>query len=75
MDRKPAPRRSVTKATGPMEKYVMVAAIDFGTTFSGYAFSLRATESDPNLHEQIRMNSDWGLALGFQVSLIRLFAR
>ena len=41
--------------------YVMVAAIDFGTTFSGYAFSFKSNPED------IKMNKNWGTALGFQV--------
>ena len=39
--------------------YVMVAAIDFGTTFSGYAFSFK---NDP---DDVRMNKNWGAGLGF----------
>ena len=43
--------------------YILVAAIDFGTTFSGYAFSFTASP------ENIRMNKNWGENLGFQVTL------
>ena len=39
--------------------YVMVAAIDFGTTFSGYACSFK---SDQN---KIFMNKSWGQNVGF----------
>ena len=49
------------------DSYLLVGAIDFGTTFSGYAFSFRATESDADLHEKIRTNINWGASLGFQV--------
>ena len=35
-------------------QFVMVAVIDFGTTFSGYAFSFKSTKTD------IRMNKNWG---------------
>lgn len=42
------------------ENYVMVAAIDFGTTFSGYAFSFKN-----NIHN-IFMNTNWGENIGFQ---------
>ena len=44
-----------------MEKchYVLAVAIDFGTTYSGYAFSFK---SDPH---SIRMNKSWGASLGF----------
>ena len=40
------------------ESYLLVAAIDFGTTFSGYAYSFK---SDPN---NIMMNSNWGNEAG-----------
>ena len=43
------------------DDFVLVCAIDFGTTFSGYAFSFK---SDPN---NIKMNKNWGNSLGFQV--------
>ena len=43
--------------------YLLVVAIDFGTTFSGYALSFR------NNPEEIRMNKNWGENLGFQVSM------
>ena len=52
------------------DSYLLVGAIDFGTTFSGYAFSFRATESDADLHEKIRTNINWGASLGFQVKLL-----
>lgn len=39
---------------------VMVAALDFGTTYSAYAFSLR---SSPN---NILMNKNWGSGVGFE---------
>ena len=42
------------------DRYVMVAAIDFGTTFSGYAFSFK-TQKD-----KILMNKSWGQNVGFQ---------
>ena len=38
----------------------MVAAFDFGTTFSGYAFSLKTNIKD------IRMNKNWGSEFGYQ---------
>ena len=50
------------------EDFVLVAAIDFGTTFSGYAFSFKPTEKDPESHEKIKINNSWGFALGFQVT-------
>ena len=40
--------------------YTVVMAIDFGTTFSGYAFAFTAKP------DEIRMNKNWG-ELGFQV--------
>ena len=48
-------------------KFALVAAIDFGTTFSGYAFSFKSSVSDPTRHEEIRINKSWGAGLGFQV--------
>ena len=42
------------------EHYVMVAAIDFGTTFSGYAFSFKTNP------EAIAMNKNWGAVTGFE---------
>ena len=42
-------------------KRLLVAAIDFGTTFSGYAFSFK---TDP---ENIICNKNWGQPMGFQV--------
>ena len=40
----------------------MVVAIDFGTTFSGYAFSFKDSPED------IKMNNNWGSGVGFQAS-------
>eukprot|EP00058_Branchiostoma_floridae_P006841 XP_002592329.1 hypothetical protein BRAFLDRAFT_240123 [Branchiostoma floridae] len=40
--------------------YLMVAAIDFGTTYSGYAFSFMSSPED------IIMNKNWGESVGFQ---------
>ena len=40
--------------------YTMVAAIDFGTTYSGYAFSFKSTP------DEVRMNKNWGASLGQQ---------
>uniref|UniRef100_A0AAU0MUS4 Heat shock protein family A member 12 variant X3 n=1 Tax=Urechis unicinctus TaxID=6432 RepID=A0AAU0MUS4_UREUN len=42
----------------PPKDYIMVGAIDFGTTFSGYAFSFKTSKND------IRMFSDWGSEVG-----------
>ena len=42
--------------------YILVAAIDFGTTFSGYAFSFTASP------DNIRLNKNWGENLGYQVN-------
>ena len=42
--------------------YTVVAAIDFGTTFSGYTFSFSSAPQD------VRINKNWGDNLGFQVS-------
>ena len=46
---------------------LLVAAIDFGTTFSGYAFSFTSSKETPKIHEQIRTNKSWGESFGFQV--------
>ena len=43
--------------------YMLVAAIDFGTTFSGYAFSFKEDKNHP---ESIKMNKNWGANVGFQ---------
>jgi len=40
-------------ATGPTESVLVSAAIDFGTTYSGYAFSWR------DMPEKIYMNKGW----------------
>ena len=52
------------------EPYLLVAAIDFGATYSGYAFSFRATEDDDSLPEQILMITNSGEELGFQVTIV-----
>ena len=46
--------------------YLLVAALDLGTTFSGYAFSLR---TDP---EKVICNNNWGEEYGFKVRLIQI---
>ena len=43
------------------DKFMLVAAIDFGTTFSGYAFSFTSSP------ENIIMNKNWGENIGFAV--------
>ena len=47
--------------------YLLVAAIDFGTTNSCYAFSFRPEKMDTKSHESIVINSNWGENLGHQV--------
>ncbi|XP_035678978.1 heat shock 70 kDa protein 12A-like [Branchiostoma floridae] len=47
-------------ATPTNKTYLMVAAIDFGTTYSGYAFSFMSSPED------IIMNKNWGENVGFQ---------
>ena len=42
------------------ENYMAVIAIDFGTTFSGYAFSMKSNKND------IIMNKNWGADAGFR---------
>ncbi len=48
-------RRSIT------EKYDVVVAIDFGTTFSGFAFSFNHRDGSDDIY----MNREWGSAQGF----------
>ena len=52
------PDRNIAGLTSPIygdkDNYVYVAAIDFGTTHSGYAFSPKSAPSD------IYLNKDWG---------------
>ena len=55
------------KAGTVNNQYLLVAAIDFGTTFSGYACSFKSTTRQPDLHEQIRTNKSWGAEVRFQV--------
>ena len=38
--------------------YLLIAAIDFGTTFSGYAFSYKTKPYD------IKINKNWGANMG-----------
>ena len=40
------------------DSYILVAAIDFGTTYSAYAFSFRSNPKD------VKMNKNWGAELG-----------
>ena len=54
-------------ASSAGDDFLLVAAIDFGTTYSGYAFSFKATKDDPEIAEKIRTNKNWGASLGFQV--------
>ena len=42
--------------------YLLVAALDLGTTYSGYAFSFI---TDP---ENVICNNNWGEEYGFKVS-------
>ena len=54
-------------ASSAVDQHLLVAGIDFGTTFSGYAFSFRSSKENPNRHENLIINKSWGAALGFQV--------
>ena len=42
------------------DEYLLVIAIDFGTSFSGYAFSMHSNK------DHIIMNKNWGAEAGFQ---------
>ena len=41
--------------------YIALVAIDFGTTFSGFAFSFNYKEGEKGIH----MNKEWGADQGF----------
>ena len=43
------------------EKYDVVAAIDFGTSFSGFAFSFNHRDGSDDIY----MNREWGSAQGY----------
>ena len=43
-----------------VNNYLAVIAIDFGTTFSGYAFSMKSSKNN------IIMNKNWGADVGFR---------
>ena len=43
------------------EKYDVVAAIDFGTSFSGFAFSFNHRDGNDDIY----MNREWGSAQGY----------
>ena len=51
-------------SSDPNDGFVVVAAIDFGTTYSGYAFAFTSKPDD------IRVNKNWGENIGFQVKSI-----
>ena len=53
-------KRKFDAATICEDNYVMVASIDFGTTYSGYAFSFKTQQ------DEIRMNKNWGDGVGHQ---------
>ena len=59
---------SATVDGEPVREFSLVAAIDFGTTFTGYAYSFAPTEDQPRRHEDIRMNKNWGSSYGMEVS-------
>ena len=46
-------------------EHQLICALDFGTTYSGYAFSYK------NLPNDIKMNKNWTGAFGYKV-LIRI---
>ena len=50
--------------------YLLVAAIDFGTTYSGYAYSF-VSQDENSIHEEIRINKGWQI-LEYQVRLRKL---
>ena len=44
----------------PISKYVAVVAIDFGTTYSGFAFSFNDRRGEAGIH----MSREWGIEVG-----------
>lgn len=46
------------------QSYIAIVAIDFGTTFSGFAFSFLHLEGEPGIH----LNKDWGNEQGYQTA-------
>ena len=44
--------------------YMAVVAIDFGTTYSGFAFSFLHLEGEPGIH----LNKEWGNEQGYQTA-------
>ena len=45
--------------------YLLVAAIDFGTTYSGYAYSF-VSDGENKVHEDIRISKGWHV-MGYPV--------
>ena len=57
-----------TSAVGSArDAYILVAAIDFGTTYSGYAYSF-VSDGENKIHEDIRVNKGWQI-MEYQVKL------
>ena len=56
-----------TAAMGPAkDEYLLVAAIDFGTTYSGYAYSF-VPDKKKKIDESIKLNRPWQV-MEYQVS-------
>ena len=49
------------------DNFDLVCAIDFGTTFSGYAYSFRTTP------DKVDVNKNWAGAMGFEVRISCFF--
>ena len=47
-----------TRMKRKLPEYIVVAAIDFGTTYSGYAFAMKDKK------DEIHMNKNWGAEFG-----------
>ena len=45
------------------DNFILVCALDFGTTYSGYAFSFKTTPND------IIVNRNWSGPMGFMVNM------
>ena len=52
--------QATARKMAPTSKYVAVVAIDFGTTYSGFAFSFNDRRGEGGIH----MNREWGIEEG-----------
>lgn len=57
------PHEAEDNISSSKESYIAVVAIDFGTTFSGFAFAFNHQEGETGIH----MNKDWGTDQGYSM--------